>query len=125
MTFKQVALKTMILISFGCIANSGYSQTTSAIGRVSGKIVDDKGGPAAGSSVTLRTNGTAKVETFRTVTAKDGTYQFTAVPAGIYSLCVQADSQGSHLNPCMWSDKPQTVTVPKTGGAIVSNPVVE
>ena len=102
-----------------------HAQSVNAPGRVSGKISDDQGGTAANAILTLRPNGPAKVDIYRTTTGKDGTYLFTNIPAGVYTLCLQSDSTATHLNPCMWSDKPQIITVSPANLTVVSNPVVE
>lgn len=106
-------------------ATAALGQSVNAPGRVSGKVSDDRGGVAANATVTLRPTGPAKVELYRTVTGKDGSYLFTNIPAGIYTLCIQSDDQNTHLNPCVWSDKPQTVTVSPANLTVVTNPTVE
>ncbi len=126
MVHKSILPAAFILMVTGFSGGFGYGQSASAPGRVSGKVNDDQGGVAGNATVTLRSTGATKSETFSTTTGKDGTYLFTNIPAGTYTVCVQADSLASHLNPCIWSsDKPTIVTVAPATLSVVANPTVE
>jgi hypothetical protein len=61
---------------------------SSALGEVTGKVLDDKG-PAAGVRVVMRNPSVSVSSTnglYNTVTAADGTYRFTSIPLGKYIL---------------------------------------
>ena len=113
------------LVSIVLMGTFSFAQSSNAPGRVSGKINDDQGAAAANATVTLRANGPAKVDTYRTVTGKDGSYLFTNIPQGVYTICIQSDATATHLNPCVWSDKPQMVSVLPASLTVVANPIVE
>jgi hypothetical protein len=44
------------------------------------------------------------------VSAADGTFTLSSLPAGTYTLCAAVQGRG-YLNPCTWSPNPPTVTV--------------
>ena len=94
--------------------------TAQASGQIQGKVVAAKDGKPIGSATvsTYRVRP-SPVVLGQSVTAKDGTFTISALPAGYYNLCI-LDKSGSYANPCEWVD-PQTqidVAGGKTAGPI-------
>jgi hypothetical protein len=63
-------------------------QAQSIYGTITGTVIDPSGGAVANANVTLK--NTASGDVRRTVSNSDGYYSFSSVPAGAYSLTVEA-----------------------------------
>jgi len=47
-----------------------------------------------------------------TKSASNGTFNIGSLPAGSYIVCIQSNGlAGSHLDPCEWSNNPDTFTI--------------
>jgi hypothetical protein len=75
---------------------------------ISGIVIGSDGSPVSAVVTALRTG--SPVDSGRTETAADGSFQMAGITDGNYELCV-ADKAGIYLDPCEWSASPLTVTV--------------
>ncbi len=74
-----------VMFSSGCAGPNGPSGYEELTSEVHGTITDANGVPLDGVSVSLVSNES----TYRDMTGKDGTYNITGVPAGLYRLVVE------------------------------------
>jgi len=83
---------------------AAFAQTT----RIQGTVTGVKNKPVSAALVIAVQNGLPPF-TARTKSGADGGFQFQALPAGRFSLCVQAGDE--YLDPCHWSGSPAIVTL--------------
>jgi hypothetical protein len=76
---------------------SAFSQSSA----IQGVVSDDSGNSPTGIYVVATLLSPSDHRTFTTVTGANGTYSFSNLPAGTYSVCVQSPG-GGHLNNCHW-----------------------
>jgi hypothetical protein len=78
----------LALIAAAIAATAGSAQSNSGSGSLAGKLTDSYSTPLIGATVTVHNQATGAE--LRTTTTKNGTYHFTALDAGEYTL--EADS---------------------------------
>ena len=86
-------------------------RSQSIYGTITGTVVDPSGGAVASANITLKNVASGDVR--RSVTNSDGYYSFSSVPAGSYSLTVEAPG----------FQKAVTQGIDVTGAASLSFPV--
>ena len=93
-------------------ASSLFAQNT---GSISGTLSGDDGALIAGVVVA---NGVGLAASGRAVSAANGAFTITNLPAGTYFLCGRPRGRG-YLDPCIWSSDPPKVSV--TAGKATAN----
>src|SRR5438093_2924459 len=83
---KRLLYVTTLLLVSGAL--TAWAQTPSTGAQLSGAITDPSGAIVRGATVTLHSNATGLGQT--TTTDASGQYRFLLVPAGEYSLSVEA-----------------------------------
>jgi hypothetical protein len=78
-------------------------------GAIRGTVADDKGHAISGAIVTAQLRALPP-SSKTAVTASDGSFQLTSLPAGPYVLCAQVTA-GGYLDPCQWTATPPAATV--------------
>jgi hypothetical protein len=118
MSNKGIGMRRL-LSTFVAAASALLAQQTSISGAISG-IVKGEDGTAIGSAtllVHLTPPAKARTPQQRTdwtgVTTASGTFQFTGLPGGAYTLCVRAKG-GDWLNPCEWNLPTPAATISRT-----------
>ena len=86
-------------------------RSQSIYGTITGTVIDPSGGAVASANITLKNVASGDVR--RSVTNSDGYYSFSSVPAGSYSLTVEAPG----------FQKAVTQGIDVTGAASLSFPV--
>jgi hypothetical protein len=76
---------------------------------IQGVVNDDTGKSPSGIYVVATAQSPTDHRTYSTLTGPKGEYSFSNLPAGSYTLCVQAPG-GSHLGNCTWNT-PTTVAL--------------
>ena len=92
-------------LSLLLLTYSAFSQTS----KLQGVVNDDSGNSPSGIYVVATLLSPSDHRTFTTTTAANGAYSLANLPAGNYSICVQAPG-GGHLNNCHWG-APVNVTL--------------
>lgn len=78
-------------------------------GSIAGVVTDAKTGQAAADALVVAVREGAPPFSRSARAGADGAFQVEALPAGRYSLCVQAGS--GYLDPCQWAGTPAGVTL--------------
>ena len=93
-----------------CLSARGPAVAQTASAGIQGTVTArDTGAPLAGVLVIAGATSNPSA-TQSTKSAADGTFQIENLPAGAYSLCVKAASDG-YLDPCEWGQSPPAVTL--------------
>src|SRR5437868_3012015 len=93
-----------VLAALCIIPQAGFAQVT---GSLAGTLVDDKGKAVSDATLRVTRAGTPPFSATAS-SAKDGSFTFTSIPAGTYSVCVMASG---YLDPCTWSLEPPSAQV--------------
>ncbi len=79
---------------------------------ISGTVLSDATGAPLGGAIVTAYRKKPQTPLYLSQGRADakGAFSLASLPAGTYSLCVQAPS-GAYLDPCSWSDTPTSVTI--------------
>lgn len=103
---EDEAVKCVLALLVGSVAAIGQTETAG----ISGTLLDAKTLKPVPAAFVLASRGGAPPFTRNTKSGGDGAFQIQGLPAGSYSLCVQAADQ-LYLDPCQWNGSPATVTL--------------
>lgn len=90
---------------------NGQTNAVQGTAQVEGVVLDAQGNPVPEASVTLTAPG--KLSERTAVAGSDGSYAFTALPAGDYRLVVTAPGHGAYTSPEFLVKAGETVEAPK------------
>jgi hypothetical protein len=90
------------------VAANAISQTGTAA--ITGTVLDAKTQKPVPAALVMAISSGLPLVTRNTKSSGDGAFQIHGLPAGKYSLCVQA-SAGQYLNPCQWNGNPTSLTL--------------
>src|SRR5688500_18677922 len=77
----------MFVLVFG-LPRTAQGQTLTSSATLSGSVADPTGAPVSNATVTVKGEGTGITRVFQT--SDEGTFSFPLLPAGTYTLTVQA-----------------------------------
>src|SRR5205823_151687 len=102
-------IAAVFVVNFGTYV--AVAQTAGSA-KVTGVVRSATGSAIAGAVVMLNVlpGPNAKPFDANTVTAADGSFTFTQVPAGNFAICPQAPNS-NFLAPCVWDPTPPKITV--------------
>ncbi len=78
----MTTLALALAITVGCASNGGSDGGPTITGSVRGTVVDGSSNPIHGATLQIVTN----TKTYETVSGEDGSFSFTGVPSGTYSI---------------------------------------
>ena len=93
-----------LVLLFFCLSLAGRAQQTT--GTISGNVLDTTGAAIGGATVNVTNNATNATRT--TITNSVGQYTLPALPAGIYSLSVEAQGFQKQKTDSLVLDASQT-----------------
>jgi hypothetical protein len=110
----MVFLALIALVS----GTKAFSQGPVAAGQIQGSVVTQANQGIAKATVIIQQQGGSTGTPFQanTLTGADGSFSFTGVPVGAFTICVQVPGS-AYLNPCTWSSTAPTVTLTAGRGA--------
>ena len=93
-------------------ASKLFSQGVVPSGQIQGTVVSQENRGVAKATVTVQQQSNPAAGQFRanTITGTDGSFTFTGVPAGTFTICVQVPGS-VYLNPCTWASSVPSVTL--------------
>jgi hypothetical protein len=84
-------------------------------GKITGIITDQNGTPISSVVVTVHVDpagsATGSPQVFSAVTAKDGSYALSSLPAGNVRICMLAPAATRLLDPCTWTPAPSSTAL--------------
>jgi hypothetical protein len=89
---RWIKLLVVAVLMVGTAATVALAQSAAQTGSLTGKLTDLYSAPLAGVSVSVRNDATGAM--VRTTTARNGTYRFTDLGAGTYTLEADSDQLG-------------------------------
>jgi len=119
LTMKR--LEGPILLGLLTLFGLGYGQGPQVTGQISGVVQGPDGAPVTGSLVVVTGHSGPGAVSFagRAVTASDGTFQVTNVPAGTFTVCPYVLRNIDLLSPCLYDARP-TITLTTGQSATMS-----
>ena len=99
-------MKCIFILALVIPAAFGQTRTAS----IAGTVLDGKTQKPIPAALVMAVRSGLPPLSKNTKTGGDGAFQIQGLPAGEYSLCVQAPGDG-YLDPCQWNGNPTTVTL--------------
>lgn len=103
---QTLAVECVLLLLLA--SQVGVSQTGTA--SIRGTVTDAKTQKPVPGALVTAVRGGLPAFSRNTKTGADGAFQLAGLPAGNFSLCVQAMGD-SYLDPCQWNGSPTAITV--------------
>ena len=91
---RSLALSLLVVCFLSLAAVTAFSQTVQGV--ITGRVFDPSGAAIPGATVTITNNGTGVSQSART--GDNGTYRFSLVPPGAYTIKAMASGFGTEEN---------------------------
>ena len=99
-------MKSILMLLLAMPVASGQTGTSS----IAGTVLDAKTQKPIPAALVMAVASGAPAFSKNTRSGGDGAFQIQGLPAGKYSLCVQAPAD-AYLDPCQWNGSPSTVVL--------------
>lgn len=122
---RRFSIGGWLLLAWFCfmVAPELDAQVSGATGRLTGRILDDAGGPVRNASVTLHAAGLATP--IQLIAAPNGGIDASAIAPGTYRVCARGPQGSLTLDPCIWAERAPEVIVRAGQTTIMPNVVLE
>ncbi|MBI4873844.1 MAG: carboxypeptidase regulatory-like domain-containing protein [Acidobacteria bacterium] len=105
---RRTAAACKYFFLFALVIPAAMGQTGTA--GIAGTVLDAKTRKPIPAALVMAIQSGLPPLSRNTRSGPDGAFQIQGLPAGKYSLCVQAQGDG-YLDPCQWDGSPATVTL--------------
>ncbi len=89
-----MTLALALVIAVGCSSGAGDGDGPTITGTVRGTVVDGSSNPIHGATVQIVTN----TKTFETTSGEDGSFSFSDVPSGTYTIIASYTSGSGYIS---------------------------